>query len=92
MTIPARNIRRIEARQSFTFDDDVFENLVDGMTDMNISVGVGRAVMQNEFGASFAGGTYFLIQILFLPGFQHGFAGQIAAWGRSVSGKLRVFL
>ena len=30
--------------------DDVFENLVERMTDVNVAVGVGWAVVQNEVG------------------------------------------
>ena len=49
MTIPARHVRRIKTAQGLGLDDDVFEYLVDGMADVDVTIGVGRAIMQDEF-------------------------------------------
>ena len=46
VAIPARHIGRIEAIQEARFDDDVFQDLVDGVADVNHAIGIGRTVMQ----------------------------------------------
>ena len=38
----------IESGQRFRANDDVLENLVDGVTDMDVAVGVGWAVVEYE--------------------------------------------
>jgi len=50
VTIPAGNIRGIEAGEALAFDDDVLEHLVDGMADVNLAIGIGRAIMEDELG------------------------------------------
>src|SRR5690606_3361576 len=62
MAIPAGDIRRIEAGQGFAFDDDVLENLVDSVTNVNVAVGIRRAVMQDEFGTALTGCADFLVE------------------------------
>ena len=48
MTVPARYIRRVKIVQRFGFDNNVFQNFIDCVADMNVAVGVRRAVMQNK--------------------------------------------
>ena len=48
VAIPARHIGRVQAVQPLRLDDDVFEDLVDGVPDMDIAVGIGRPVMQDK--------------------------------------------
>src|SRR5690606_26222411 len=71
VTIPAGHIRRIKTTQGFAFNNNVFENFVNRMTNMNITVGVGRAVVQNKLLASGTGCAYLLIESLCLPLFEH---------------------
>ena len=72
VTVPARHIGRIETGQRFRFDDDVFQNLVDRMADVNVAVGIGRAVMQHEtFVAAFADLTDALIETALFPFGEH---------------------
>src|SRR6266446_3675251 len=53
VAVPAGDIRRAVAAQSFVFDDEIFEDLVRGVADVDIAVGKGRAVVQDKsFGAS----------------------------------------
>ena len=83
MAVPARHIGRVEARQRFAADDDVFQDFIDRMTDVDVAVGIGRAVVQDEFGA--AGGNFaqLLITFFVLP-LLHPCRlalGQIAAHG-----------
>src|SRR5690606_11102838 len=71
MTILTWNIGGIKARQGFTLDDDVLENFIDSMANVNISIGVGRAIMQDEFWATMASGANFFIKLFFMPCFEH---------------------
>ena len=50
MAIPAGHEGGVVAIQSGGLDDDVLQNLVDRMADMDIAVGIGRAVDQQERG------------------------------------------
>src|SRR5690606_29733613 len=48
VAVPAWHVHRVVARHGAALDDDVLQYLVDGVTDMNIAVGIRRPVMQNE--------------------------------------------
>jgi len=48
VTVPARDVGRIVARHGLKFDNDVLEDLVQRVADMNVAVGVGRAVVQDK--------------------------------------------
>lgn len=93
VAVPTRHIRRVEAGHPFRLDDNVFENLVNRVTNVNAAVRIRRAVMQNEGFCPF-GSTNNPVQILFIPTLQH--AGSRLAGspriGNPVSGKFRVFL
>src|SRR4029077_6966664 len=47
MAIPPWHIRHLVACHRLRFDDDVFENLVQRVTDMNSAIGIGRAIVQH---------------------------------------------
>src|SRR5690606_1640836 len=67
MAVPAGNIRRIEARQRFRLDDDVLEDLVNRVPDVDVPVGIGRAVVQDKLGTTLGNRPNLLIQVRFLP-------------------------
>ena len=95
MAIPAGYIRCIKAAQGLAFDDDVLENFIHCMADMNVAIGIGRAVMQHELCSAFTRGTNALVAFFFLPLRQHLRLtfGEIAAHGESRIGKIeRVFV
>src|SRR5208337_2516870 len=46
VTVPARDIGSVKTLHRFIFNDDIFENFVQCMADMDIAVGVGRAVVK----------------------------------------------
>ena len=46
VAIPARHISRIEAGHVAAFDDDVFQDFVDGMPDVDVAIRVGWAIVQ----------------------------------------------
>ncbi len=48
VAVPARHVGRVEAGQRLRADDDVLEDLVDRVADVDVAVGVGRAVVQDE--------------------------------------------
>ena len=83
VAVPARHIGRVETRQRFAADDDVFQNFIDRMTDVDVAVGIGRAVVQDEFGAAGRDLAQLLITFFVLPLLHpRRFAlGQIAAHG-----------
>ncbi|MNY15491.1 hypothetical protein D3C86_1487050 [compost metagenome] len=71
MAVPARHIGRVVAGQGLGTGDDVLEDLVDRMTDMNAAVGIGRAVVQDEFRPAFAQLPQLLIQTHVVPALQN---------------------
>jgi hypothetical protein len=48
VAVPARHIGRVETGQRLGADDDVLEDLVHRVADVDVAVGVGRAVVQHE--------------------------------------------
>ncbi len=80
VAIPTRHIGGIKTGEALGLDDDVFEDLVDRVTDVNIAVRIGGAIMQNERRLARFGAANSAVEILIVPTFQHvGFAlGQIA--------------
>ena len=70
VAVPTRNIRRVETRKGFRADDHVLENLVDGVTDVNIAVGIGRTVVQNELWTILANFAQLLVQANAVPALQ----------------------
>ncbi len=48
VAVPARHVGRVEARHPLALDDDVLEDLVDGVADVDVAVRVRRAVVQDE--------------------------------------------
>lgn len=94
MAVPARNVRRIETCKTARFDDDIFQDFIDGVSDMDVAVGVWRAVMQNELGTADGRFSDPLINFLVLPLFDPvGFPFcKVAAHREGVSGIIdRIF-
>ena len=62
-------------------DDDVLQDLVERRADVDVAVGVGRAVMQHEFGLAAAGVAQALVQAALVPGLDPArlALGQVAA-------------
>ena len=91
MAVPARNVRRVETGQCLGADDDVLEYLVDRMADVNIAVGVGRAVVQDEQRASLRRFADLLVEFFLLPGRNplRLALGEIAAHGEGRVGEVK---
>ena len=97
VAVPARHIGRVEAGQRFAADDDVFQDFVNGMTDVDVAVGIGRAVVQDEFGAAGRDLAQLLITFFVLPLLHpcrlalgkvaaHGEGGFVEVYGLGVVG------
>ncbi len=81
VAIPARDVRCVEARQVLGLDDDVLEDLVDRMAQVDLAIGVRRAVMQHEGRAAGGMRAQLGVQALVLPARQDPrlALGQVAA-------------
>lgn len=79
VAVPARNIRGLETGQSAGLEDNILEYLIKGRTEMNIAVGIGRAVVENEQGPVRCFFLKLLIEFFLVPVFQvlRLFLGQI---------------
>ena len=90
VTVPSRDVARIMAHHLLRPDNHVFQDLVQRVADMEIAIGIGRAVMQREgFAALFFAQT--VIDPDFLPFFQpHRLAlGQARAHRKLGSGQVQ---
>ncbi|EHM55942.1 hypothetical protein HMPREF9080_00243 [Cardiobacterium valvarum F0432] len=67
VAVPARDVRAIETEHLARFGDDVFQDFIEGMADVNRAVGVGRAVVQDEFRAARERCALFAVNIVVLP-------------------------
>jgi hypothetical protein len=91
VAVPAGHVRRIEAGQRFRFDDDVFQDLVDGVADMDVAVGVGRSIVQDELGSAAGRFTDAFVEFSLLPLLHpSGFTpGEVAAHRKRRVGKIQ---
>ena len=71
VTIPTRHIRRIKTRERFRFDDNVFEDFIHGVTDVNIAIGIGWAIVQHKAGPTDTGLAYPFVPSSSLPLREH---------------------
>ena len=62
VTVPARHVVRILARHLLRTGDEIFQDLVEGVPNVNIAVGVGGAVVEEEFRPPLPGFTLALIK------------------------------
>ncbi len=68
VAVPAGDVGGVEACHGLRFDDEVLDALVEGMAEVDGSVGVGWTVVKDVFGGTGAGGTDLFVKILSLPG------------------------
>src|SRR3954452_17840988 len=52
VAVPAGDVVGIEAEHLLALGHEILEDLVEGRADMDVAIGVRRAVMQDEFGAA----------------------------------------
>ena len=95
MAVPARDVGRAEAAQRLVLDDDVLENLVQRGADVDVAVGEGRAVVQDELRRAGAGGLDLLVEVRRLPTSSRRSGSRVtrsAFIAKSVRGRLSVSL
>jgi hypothetical protein len=94
VAIPAGNVGGVETGQGLGADDDVLEDLVDRMADVNVAVGVGRAIVQDETWPSLRGRADALVELALLPGGDPLWlaAGEIATHRKRRVGQVEGFL
>ena len=69
MAIPAGYIACVVTCKALGFNNHVFQNFVHGMTNVNIAIGVWRAIMQNECWLTSSCFTNLLVNLFLLPFF-----------------------
>ena len=69
MRIPTWDITRIVTGHSLVFHDDVLQRFVEGMTNVQFTVRIWRAIMQNEWLCVFTQFQTFLINLVIFPEF-----------------------
>ena len=85
VAIPARHVWRVLAEQGLGAHHRILEHMVQRMADMHVAIGVGRAVVEDEFLAARAGVAHLLVQPRLFPARQDarlllrqaGFHGKI---------------
>src|SRR5437762_3858096 len=70
MAVPTRHIRRVVPAEGPAFDDDVLENVIERIADVDVAVGKGRPVVQDELLRAGARGLDAVIQPDLLPFFE----------------------
>ena len=95
VAVPARHVVGIVA-EHLRFDDEILEDLVERVADMDVAVGVGRAVMQHELRAALRPfWRRLLVEVHVVPALQQSrlALGQARrASGKSVCGRNSVLL
>ena len=69
--VPARNIRRIVAGHILVADDHILEDLIHGGANVNIPVGIGRAIVEDKRSLILVPFHHLTVQILAIHFFQH---------------------
>jgi len=68
VAVPARHVIGIVAEHLLAARHDVLENFIERVADMDVAVGVRRAVMQDEFLAALGGFAQAIVQAVLLIG------------------------
>jgi hypothetical protein len=92
VAVPARDVLRVHALELARLDDHVLEDLVDRVAHVDLAVGIGRAVVQDELGRAAAGVAQLACTGRGLPSpTQTGSRlGRSPRIGNGVSGRFRV--
>ena len=91
VAVPAWHVDRVHALELARLDDHVLQNFVDGVADVDVAVGIGRAVVQHKAGRTAAGSAQLFVNALFFP-FLHPARlalGQVAAHGEGGIGQIQ---
>ena len=91
MAVPARDVLRVKARQLARLHDHVLEHLVQRVANVQLAVGIGRAVVQHKQRCAVAGDAQFFVQAFLLPALDPGrlALGQVAPHGEGRVGQVQ---
>ena len=94
VAVPAGNVAGLPAHEVAGLDDHVLEDLVQGRAEMDVTVGIGRAVVKHEAAARAGSVLHELEHIVFFPEFQHFrfLLNQIRLHGKTGDGQIQRFL
>ncbi len=94
VAVPAGDVGGVEAGHGLGLDDEVLDALVERVAEVDGTVGVGRAVVQDVLGRAGAGAADLVVEVAVLPAARRSgsFGGRFAFMGNSVFGSLRVAL
>ena len=95
VAVPAGNVGAVKTEQMAGFGDDIFQDFVERMADVNRAVGIGRAVVQDEFRRIGERGALLAVNIGLFPESEHLRLAlrQIAAHRESGFGEVqRIFI
>ena len=67
VAVPAGQVGRVVSGEVFGADDEVLEAFVDGVSDVDVAVGVGRPVVEDEAGAAGCGLSEAVVEVVFFP-------------------------
>ena len=81
VAVPARHVHRVQPLELARLDDHVFQNLVDRMTDMDLAVGIRRAIVQHKLFCTAARDAQLFVNAFVFPflGPARLALGQVAA-------------
>ena len=85
VTVPSGDVRRVETRHTARLDDEVLQNLVECGADVDLAVGVGRAIVQHEPGRLAPRGAEFGVPDPWTPSGPASPARWTAGWPSSGS-------
>jgi len=90
VAVPAGDVGGVEAGHGFSFDDEVLEAFVEGVAEVDGSVGVGWAVVEDICGGASAGGADLGVEVLLFPGGEaEGFVdGEVGLHGEGCDGQI----
>ena len=71
MTIPTRDVGRVVTVEGTRLDDHIFENLIDGVADVDRAVGVRRTVVQHEARTTGCDTSQLTVDVLALEAREH---------------------
>ena len=69
VAVPAGDVGGVEAGHGLGFDDEVLDALVEGVAEMDSSVGVGRAVVEDIFRGPGSGGADLVESLIAIESF-----------------------
>ena len=77
VTVVARHIGRIESGHRLRLDDDVLQHLVERVSEMDVPVGVRRAVMQDELRSRLPRSAQLAVEVHCVPLLTRGGLGRL---------------